>query len=137
MFSYLKASALLGASLVGTLVPSLKADDWDKKTIITVNQTLAVEDVVLPPGQYVLRLLDSPSDRQIVEIFNRDESRLIGSILAIPASRLQPSGDTRLTFYEAPVGQVPALRTWFYPGDSIGIEFLPPQETPAVKVNSD
>jgi hypothetical protein len=137
MFRYLQASALLGASLAGALVPSLKAADWDKRTIITVNERVAVEDVVLPPGGYVLRLLDSPSDRRIVEIFNRDETHLIGTVLAIPASRLEPSGDTRLTFYEAPVGQLPALRTWFYPGDSTGIEFLSPQGAAAAKSNSD
>jgi hypothetical protein len=126
MFRYLQASALLCASLAGALVPSLKADDLDKKTIITINERVAVENVVLPPGEYVLRLLDSPSDRQIVEIFNRDETHLMGTELAMPAYRLTPSAGTRVTFYEAPAGQLPALRTWFYSDDSYGIEFLPP-----------
>jgi hypothetical protein len=140
MFRYLQASALLGASLMVGLVPSLKADDWNKKTIMTVNERVAVEDVVLPPGEYVLKLLDSPSNRRIVEIFNRDETQLIGTELAIPASRLEPSGDSHLTFYEAPSGQLPALRTWFYPGDSTpgdstGIEFLPPHGPAAAKSN--
>jgi hypothetical protein len=137
MFRYLQASALLGASLVGALVPSLKADDWDKKTIITINEQVAVEGVVLPPGEYVLKLLGSPSNRQIVEIFNRDETHLIGTELAISAYRLEPSGGTRVTFYETPAGQLPALRTWFYSGDRTGIEFLPPQAAAAAKANSD
>jgi hypothetical protein len=115
MFRYLQASALLGASLMVGLVPSLKADDWDKRTILTVNEPIAVENFVLPPGQYVLRLLDSQSDRQIVEIFNRDETHLIGTQLALPAYRVEPSNRTSLTFYEAPAGQLPALRTWFVP----------------------
>jgi hypothetical protein len=136
MFRYLQF-ALLAASVVAALVPSLKADGLDKKTIITVNERLAVENVVLPPGEYVLKLLDSPSDRQIVEIFNRDETQLIGTELAMPASRLEPSKDTSLTFYEAPVGQLPALRTWFYPGDRAGIEFLPPHGAATAKSNSD
>jgi hypothetical protein len=136
MFRYLQF-ALLGASFAGVLVPSLKASDLDKKTIITVNERVAVEDVVLPPGEYVLRLLDSPSDRQIVEIFNRDETQLIGTELAMPAARLEPSNGTSLTFYEAPVGQLPALRTWFYPGDRTGIEFRPPHGSAAAKANSD
>lgn len=137
MFRYLKASALLGASLAVALVPSLKADDWDKKTIITINERVAVEGVVLVPGGYVLKLLNSPSSRQIVEIFNRDETHLIGTVLANSASRLEPTGGTRLTFYETPAGQLPALRTWFYAGDSTGIEFLSPQGAAAVKANSD
>jgi hypothetical protein len=137
MFRYLQASALLATSFVGALVPSLKADDWDKKTIITINEQVAVEDVVLAPGEYVLKLLGSPSDRHIVEIFNRDETHLIGTELAISAYRLEPSGGTRVTFYETPAGQLPALRTWFYSGDRTGIEFLPPQAAAAAKANSD
>jgi hypothetical protein len=126
MFRYLQF-ALLGASLAGALVPSLKANDRDKTTIITVNEPVAVEDIVLPPGEYVLKLLDSQSSRQIVEIFNRDETHLIGTELAMSAYRLDPSDKARVTFYEAPAGQLPALRTWFYSGDRNGIEFLPPQ----------
>jgi hypothetical protein len=136
MFRYLQF-ALLGASFAGALVPSLKADELDKKTIITITERITVEDFVLPPGEYVLKLLDSPSDRQIVEIFNRDETQLIGTQLAMPASRLEPSNRTSLTFYEAPVGQLPALRTWFYPGDRNGIEFLPPHGGASAKSNSD
>ena len=136
MFRYLQASALLGASLVGALVPSLKADDWDKKTIITINEQVAVEGVVLPPGEYVLKLLGSPSNRQIVEIFNRDETHLIGVELALAAYRLEPGNGSNLSFYELPAGQLPALRTWFYPGESNGIEFRSPRAA-AVKTNSD
>jgi hypothetical protein len=127
MFRFLQVLALLSASFVGGLVPSLKASESNKKTFITLNERVAVEDVVLPPGEYVLKLLDSASDRQIVEIFNRDETHLIGAMPAIPAYRLEPTGDTRFTFYEAPVGQPPALRTWFYPGDGIGVEFTAPK----------
>jgi hypothetical protein len=136
MLRYLQASALLGASLMVGLVPSLKADDWDKRTILTVNEPVAVENFVLPPGQYVLRLLDSQSDRQIVEIFNRDETHLIGVELALAAYRLEPGNGSNLSFYELPAGQLPALRTWFYPGESNGIEFRSPRAA-AVKTNSD
>jgi hypothetical protein len=136
MFRYLQASALMGAGLMLGLVPSLKASDLDKKTIITINERVAVEDVVLPPGEYVLRLLGSPSDRQIVEIFNQDETHLIGAMMAIPAYRLTPGAGTRVTLYEAPAGQLPALRSWFYSDDSYGIEFLSPRGA-AVKSNSD
>jgi hypothetical protein len=136
MFRYLQASALLGASLMLGLIPSLKAGDLDKKTIITINERVAVENVVLPPGEYVLKLLDSPSDRQVVEIFNQDETHLISTMIANPAYRLTPGAGTRVTFYEAPAGQLPALRTWFYSDDSYGIEFPSPRGA-ALKSNSD
>ena len=65
-----------------------RADEWNKKTVLTVNETLQVRDTVLEPGQYVFRLLDSQSDRHIVQIFNADETHIINTILAIPAQRL-------------------------------------------------
>ena len=48
-------------------VPSLKASEFDKKTTFTISQPLAVEDTILPAGQYVLRLLDTPT-RDVVYI---------------------------------------------------------------------
>lgn len=69
-----------------------------------------------------MKLLDS-ADRHVVQIYNSDTALLEMTILAIPAYRLDPTGDTRLTFDEMPIGKTPALRTWFYPGDNSGFEF--------------
>jgi hypothetical protein len=70
-----------------------------------------------------MRLLDSPSDRNIVQIYDADETKLEMTVLANPAYRLVSTGDTRFTFYETAIGQAQALRAWFYPGDNSGIEF--------------
>jgi hypothetical protein len=137
MFRNLKVLALLSASVFGGLGPSLKAGEWDKQTLITLNERVAVEDIVLPPGEYVLKLLDSSLNRQTVEIFNRDETHLIGTVLALPAYRLEPSDASRFTFYESPAGQPRAMRTWFYPGDDIGVEFLSPDGNAKVESNSN
>jgi hypothetical protein len=74
-----------------------------------------------------MKLLDSPSDRHIVQIFNADESQLQTTILAIPNYRNQPTGKTVFTFWETPPGQPKALRAWFYPGDNFGQEFAYPK----------
>ncbi len=114
---------LLGIALSATA----RADEWDKRTILTVNEAIQVPNQVLPPGKYVIKLLDSPSDRHIVQIFNGDETHLITTILAIPNLRLQPTGKTVFTFWETPPGQPKALRAWFYPGDNFGQEFAYPK----------
>jgi hypothetical protein len=92
-----------------------------------VNEPIQVPNQVLPPGTYVIKLLDSPSDRHIVQIFNKDESHLFTTILAIPNYRIQPTGKTVFTFWETPPGQPKALRAWFYPGDNFGQEFAYPK----------
>jgi hypothetical protein len=79
----------LGTSLVAV------GDTWNKKTILTVNETSQVPGAVLPPGKYVIKLLDSLSDRRIVCITNESENKVLTTILAIPNYRLQPTGETQ------------------------------------------
>jgi hypothetical protein len=120
--------AIASVGLFGiALAPSMKADEWNKKTILTVNESIQVPNKVLPPGKYVMKLMDSPSNRHIVQIFNGDESHLITTILAIPNYRLEPTGKTQFQFWETPPGQPKALRAWFYPGDNFGQEFAYPK----------
>jgi len=119
--------------LAAGLSPSLRADQWNKRTIMTVHETIQVPNTVLAPGTYVVKLLDSPSDRHVVQIFNADESKLITTILAIPNYRLEPTGNSVFTFWEMPPGQPRALRAWFYPGDNFGQEFAYPK-TKAVAI---
>jgi hypothetical protein len=120
--------------LLGTgLISNARADAWNKKTVLRVNETIQVPNKVLPPGKYVIRLLNSPVNRNVVQIFNGDETELQTTILAIPNYRLQPTDKTVFTFWEMPAGQPKALRAWFYPGDNFGHEFAYPK-TKAVTI---
>lgn len=107
-------------------IPSLKASDLDKKTIIKISKPVAVERTILPAGQYVLRLEDTSSSQDVVRIFNGEGTRLIATVLAIRAYRLEPTDKSAFKFYDMPEGQPTALRTWFYPGDESGFEFRQP-----------
>jgi hypothetical protein len=126
------ATAVASVGLLGVaLSPAARADEWNKKTILTVSEPIQVPNKVLPPGKYVIKLLDSQSDRHIVQIFNADESQLQTTILAIPNYRIQPTGKTVFSFWETPPGQPKALRAWFYPGDNFGQEFAYPKSAAA------
>jgi hypothetical protein len=74
-----------------------------------------------------MKLMDSQTNRHIVQIFNADESHIITTILAIPNYRLRLTGKTAFSFWETPPGQPQALRAWFYPGDNFGQEFAYPK----------
>jgi len=117
------AISLLGAALM----PSARADEWNKKTIVTFSQAVEVPGKVLPAGTYTFQLLDSPSDRHIVQIFNADGSQIIATILAINNYRLRPTGETVMRFGERAGDSPEALRAWFYPGDNFGQEFVYPK----------
>src|SRR5271169_6623677 len=81
------------------------------KTVVTFSGPVEIPGVhlkgwgVLPAGTYVFKLLDSKSDRHIVQIFSKDELTVYATILAIPNYRLQATDQTVITFRERPLGQ--------------------------------
>ncbi len=107
------------------------AQAWNKRTSVTFSGPVEIPGVgaqVLPAGTYVFRLLDSQSDRNIVQIFNADESHIYATILAIPNYRLRATDKTVMTFAERAAGEPQAIRAWFYPGDNSGQEFVYPKK---------
>jgi hypothetical protein len=121
--------ALIGA----VFSPVAKADTWNRKTVMTFSGPVEIPGVhlkgwgVLPAGTYVFKIMDSMSDRHIVQIFNKDETQIYATILAIPNYRLKVTGKTVVSFRERPAGQPEALRAWFYPGRQWGEEFVYPR----------
>src|ERR1051326_8205253 len=127
-------STVFCLALIGTiLTPRARADDWNRKTVITFSAPVEIPGVhlvgwgVLPAGTYVFKILDSQSDRHIVQIFNKDETTIYATILAIPNYRLRATDKTVITFRERPAGEPEALRAWFYPGRNWGEEFVYPK----------
>ena len=118
---------LLGGLVLTSMATTAKADAWNKKTYVTVSQSIEVPGAVLPPGKYVFKLLDSQSNRHIVQIMNAAENHVYTTNLAIAKERMEPADKTILTFYEMPGGGPEPVRSWFYPGDTIGQEFAYPR----------
>lgn len=114
------------AAVIGmvTVAPKAGADEWDKLTYVTIDAPVEVPGAVLPPGRYVFKLVDSSSDRHIVQVQNDRQNHTFATILAINDYRVEPTGHTVFTFYETPAGQPKAIREWFYPGDNFGQEFV-------------
>src|ERR1035441_2450657 len=115
------------------LAPGARADEQNRKTTITFSGPVEIPGVhlvgwgVLPAGTYVFKILDSQSDRHIVQIFSKDEKTIYATILAIPNYRLRATDKTVMTFRERPAGEPEALRAWFYPGRNWGEEFVYPK----------
>jgi hypothetical protein len=131
LYRFKVAVPIFGLCLVALAVlPSAKADEWNHKTIMTFDAPFEVPGVgaqTLPAGTYVFKLLDSASDRHIVQIFNQAEDHVFTTILAIPNYRLRSTGKTVLTFRERGEGQPEAIHAWFYPGHEWGEEFVYPK----------
>jgi hypothetical protein len=128
MFGHLKTAALPSAVMLAmaglVLAPTASASEWDQKTIVTFSNPVEISGKVLPAGTYVFKLLDSSSNRDIVQIMNRDENKTYALEFTVPDYRLEPADRTVITFEERAGGAPEALHRWFYPGETIGHEFL-------------
>ncbi len=127
-------TTVFSLALMGAIFsPAAKADDWNRKTKITFSGPVEIPGVhlkgwaVLPKGTYVFKVMDSDSNRHIVQIFSADEKTVYATILAIPNYRLKTTDKTVITFRERPAGEPEALRAWFYPGRNFGEEFVYPK----------
>jgi hypothetical protein len=114
------AALLLGAA-------GAAAQPADRTTYVTFSGPVSIPGKTLPAGTYTFRLADSPADRHIVQIFDREQSQLFATLLAVPAERNQPQGDPVITFKETPSNMPPALRFWYYAGETAGNEFVYPK----------
>lgn len=103
------------------------ADEWDQKTVFTFSGPVEIPGQVLEAGTYVFKLADSASDRNIVQVFNKNENHLYGTFLTVSDYRLKPAGKTIITFDERPAGDPEAVKAWFYPGENYGHDFVYPK----------
>ena len=60
---------MFALSVTGVCAPTVKVDERNLETTITINQPIEAEGTVLRVGSYVLMLVDLPADRSTVCIF--------------------------------------------------------------------
>lgn len=99
----------------------------DQRTELTVNEAIRVPGATLAPGDYTVELADTGADKRVVIFRDADTNKVLSMALTASAQQMDVPEDTKFTFYETPVGSPPALRTWFYPGDVSGHQFIYPE----------
>ena len=86
------------------------ADDYDKKTIITISEPLEASGIVLLPAKYVFKLLNPPSNGHTDQAMNERMDDLTALPLTAAASKIQPKGRTVMTHYAGHDSQPPPVR---------------------------
>jgi hypothetical protein len=117
-------------AMLAVLTLNVAAQDFNtnERTFLTFSSAVELPGVTLQPGTYLFKLADSPSNRHIVQVFSQDEKQIHATILAVPAERLDVTGETVVTFRETGEGAMPAVQYWYYPGDKTGHEFVYPKD---------
>jgi hypothetical protein len=99
----------------------------DDRTEFTFSAPVELPGVTLPPGTYVFRFVDASNQKRVMQVMTKDDQKTYGMFLTINAIRPTPSNDAELRFLETPAGKPAAVKTWWYPGDTIGREFIYPK----------
>lgn len=128
-----KSSAVLISLFILAVVfiapPASRGDEWNQMTRFTVNHPFEVPGMTLQPNtRYVIRVMGSPSNRNVVQVLNEDETKMLTMFMAISDERLEPADKTVFTFIETQPGYALPVKEWFYPGRLIGREFVYPKE---------
>jgi hypothetical protein len=121
-----KALAIISCCVLACTVflPVAKASNWDQMTKATFSQPVEIPGRVLPAGTYWFVLQRNDSDRNIVQIFSDDWSKLYATVFTASTVRQQPTDKTEFKFAERPHNKPEALLKWYYPGRLTGHEFL-------------
>ena len=115
------------AALTAIVAPGARADEWNKKTILTFSGPVQIPGATLPAGSYVFKLADIPGNRHVVQVFDKDEKKIFTTMLAVPNQRMEPSDKPIILFSERATGSPQAVKVWYYPGETIGNEFVYPK----------
>jgi hypothetical protein len=128
-------AVLMAMRFVG-FVPAARADEWNRKTVFSINQPLRVPgNVVLPPGTYVLKRVDqiNPS---VIQITDASERTVYSTFFGIPDYLRTPAEQPLLELSESPAGTPRALKGWRYPGSAVGTEFFAQSTQPKTSVSN-
>ena len=101
--------------------------EWNKKSTLTVEERVEFPGIVLEPGVYVVRLKDSGDKRSRVQITNKDETQVLATVVAIPDHRVRPDDNSEFVFHEIKGNDPQPVRSWFFTGDLVGLEFVYPE----------
>jgi hypothetical protein len=119
-----RTTIAIATIIMVTIAGVAGADQWNDRTKLTFDAPITIPGATLAPGTYTFKLLDSPTSRQIVQIFNEDGTKLVATTHAVPAKRMDISGDSVLKLNPTETGAPVALKAWFYPGSRYGHEFV-------------
>jgi len=121
-------SVALAVGVLAVLPASARADTWDQLTYFTFSAPVEIPGVALPAGTYMFKLADADGSRNVIRVLSKDGTKVYSTFFAIPDDRLTPTDKPVVTFEETPVGTPEAIKAWFYPGDTVGHEFVYPKD---------
>jgi len=128
MLRHVVTSACAVVLLACVMATPSNAQTLDKRTLFTFSGPVSMPGVTLPAGKYLFRLANPDSGRNVVQVLNADGTKPYGMFFAMRAERFEPASTPEVRFMETAAGMPAAIKTWWYPGERSGYEFVYPKE---------
>lgn len=111
--------------IASVMAPVSKAQNGDKKTVVTFTEPIEIPgNVILPAGTYFFKLLNQDSGRWVVQIFDEHQTKTFATLITIEDFRYHPTNQPVMNFTEREAGAPPAIKEWFFPGEKQGRAFV-------------
>jgi hypothetical protein len=136
---YLSCACVVVA-MAGTASQAQDTAETRRLTLLTFNQPVQLPGTTLPAGTYRFEMADLSNAAHTVRVLSEDGQKVIGTFATISSTLPQrdlKDQNTLVMFAERPAGQPQAAREWFYPGRSIGEEFIYPREQAQAIANAN
>ncbi len=116
------------AATLAVLAPgTVSAQPSDKRTFFTFSGNVEMPGVALPAGRYEFRIANPDSSRNVIQVRSGDGKKTFGLFQTHSAQRVTAADEAEVRFLEAGAGAPPAIKTWWYPGERTGYEFVYPK----------
>jgi hypothetical protein len=116
----------IGAAVLMTAAVA-QAQPEDKRTYFTFNRPIVLPGATLPAGRYLFRIVDTQTSRKVIQVLSGDGKKPLAMLNTITDERAEAAKDPEVSFIETPKDAPSAVKTWWYPGERTGYEFIYPR----------
>jgi hypothetical protein len=115
------------AALTACIVTPARADENDKLTYLTFSKSVQLPGKTLPAGRYRVQLADTQESRRVIKVQSDDGKKQLAMLLSVPNQLRDAPKDPVVMFKETAQGEPDAVKSFNYPGERIGYEFVYPK----------
>ena len=120
--------ALTGAAAAVVVTAGIAlGDTFDKRTVFTFNRPISLPGITLPAGDYMFRVVNTTTSRNVIQVLSGDGKTPYAMLHSIPEIRRDASSKPEVRFMETAKGHPSPVKTWWYPQETTGYEFIYPK----------
>ena len=126
MIAYRKITLLgLFVFVVALSTPIARAQAMPETLHVKFSGPVELPGVALPAGSYIFEALQNG---HLTRILSEDRMHVYATLTTVPRELLEPVEDATVMLEDNTAGAPERVAAWFFPGESIGNEFIYPEE---------